>query len=437
VGRRRDMKAKTILSLSSMMLIFGLLSLHAPFLGPSALAGEAGRSKFRPPSVKKEISCEPVISQEALLELVEPYLGTPYRWGGASRKGMDCSGFVKHIYSTTFSLDLPHSSYQQHAHPIMKKVSKDQLQTGDLVFFSQKNRRIAHVGIYLADGNFIHAGRRTGVTISSLDSSYWKIRMVSAKRPAGLWRSEDADPARSFSQIEIALNGSGGALNGPASHTRGFSSPGEGLRSSSWQDIFSAGRRAEGLTHTFELQLNHSFGEASWSMSLLQESFCRYSSAEGDHLSPSRPASPHADRQYTLDGYRQGVRMAGDIRPFDWLRITPSFSYVGVEHDRQGSPCWGPGLGLAVQIRPLPGRWSLSADFQYWDEGDQLGGGFNDIDSWKSKNLSLMLGYDLSSDLKLKLVGQHGMGNPFRTKDSASEDERKHNGLFFSLDWAF
>jgi len=264
VGRRRDMKAKTILSLSSMMLIFGLLSLHAPFLGPSALAGEAGRSKFRPPSVKKEISCEPVISQEALLELVEPYLGTPYRWGGASRKGMDCSGFVKHIYSTTFSLDLPHSSYQQHAHPIMKKVSKDQLQTGDLVFFSQKNRRIAHVGIYLADGNFIHAGRRTGVTISSLDSSYWKIRMVSAKRPAGLWRSEDADPARSFSQIEIALNGSGGALNGPASHTRGFSSPGEGLRSSSWQDIFSAGRRAEGLTHTFELQLNHSFGEASW-----------------------------------------------------------------------------------------------------------------------------------------------------------------------------
>lgn len=422
----------------SMVLILSFFwAFPVTVLMNGALAAESSLSISRLSSAGKETAWAPVVSEEAFLEAVEPYLGTPYRLGGASRKGMDCSGFVRHIYSKTFSLDLPHSTAQQYALPMMEKVSKDELRTGDLIFFSQKNRRIAHVGIYLSDGKFIHAGRKSGVTISSLENRYWKVRMVAAKRPVGLWRPEDTETERSFSSIEIALNGTEGILKGAAREETAFSSLGSGLRPPSWRDISTVDPWTEGLTQTFELQLSHSLGKASWKMSLLQEGFFRYSSAEGDPMLTPQPQSPSSPHQYTLSGYRQGVKMAGDIDPFDWLRITPSLSYVGYERDGQESPCWGPGLGLSVQIKPLPSHWSFAADFQYWDEGSHIGGGFNDLDSWKSRNLSLMLGYDLSSDLRLRIVGQHGMGSLFKLKESPSDDEHKHNGFFFTLDWAF
>ncbi|MDQ1336450.1 MAG: NlpC/P60 protein [Thermodesulfobacteriota bacterium] len=415
-----------------MLLILSCsLSFPVPVLVCSALA------KSRPPSVKKEIISEPVVSEEEMMEVAEPYLGAPYRRGGVSIKGMDCSGLVRRIYSDLFSLEIPHSSAQQYRLPIMEKVSEDELQTGDLIFFSQKKKQITHVGIYLSDGNFIHAARKSGVTISSLDSQYWKIRMVGAKRPVGLERDKDTGPERSFSSVEMALNGSGGLFKGAGREENAFSSLGDGLRPLSWWDISSANSLREGLAQTFEFQLSHSFGEASWRMSLLQESFCQYSSSQGDSLLASRSPSDLSARQYTLTGYRQGVKMASDINPFDWLRITPSFSYVGYERGVQESPCWGPGLGLAVQIRPLPSKWSLAADFQYWDEGNRIDSGLNDLDSWENRNLSLMLGYDLSTDLRLRVVGQHGMGSFFKAKSGPSDKEHQHSGLFFKLDWAF
>jgi len=371
------------------------------------------------------------------MEVVEPYLGTPYRRGGVSRRGLDCSGFVKHIYSKTFSLDLPHSTAQQYALPIMEKVPKDELKTGDLIFFSQKNRRIAHVGIYLSDGNFIHAGRKSGVTISSLENQYWKVRMVAAKRPVGLMRYEDTGSESQLSSFEITLNGSGGVSKGADSEESTLSSLGAGLRPSLWQDISSDNSLRNSLTQTFELQLSHSLGKASWRMSLLQESLFRYSSVEGDPILTTQSPSPLSGRQYTLTGYRQGFKMASDINPFDWLRITPSLSYVGYERSGEESPSWGPGLGLSVQIRPLPSRWSFAADFQYWDESNRINGGLTDFDSWKNRNLSLMLGYDLSTDLRLRIVGQQGMGSLFRSKASPSDDEHQNRGLFFTINWAF
>ena len=413
------------------------LSLPVKALVDIALAAESSRFDSKSPSAMNESSCEAVVSEEALLKVVEPYLGTPYRRGGASKKGMDCSGFVKRIYSRTYSLDLPHSTAQQYSLPIMEKVPKDELKTGDLIFFSQKKKRIAHVGIYLSDGNFVHAGRKSGVTISSLDSQYWKARMVAAKRPAGLTSYEDTGSESPLSSFEITLNGSGGMSKGADGGESALSSMGAGLRPSSWWDISSANSLREGLTQTFELQLSHSLGKASWRMSLLQESLFQYSSKEGDPILTAQSPSPLSDGQYTLTGYRQGFKMASDIDPFDWLRITPSFSYVGYERGGQESTGWGPGLGLSVQIRPFTSRWSFGADFQYWDEGDRIGSAFNDLDSWKNRNLYLMLGYDLSTDLRLRIVGQQGMGSYFRSKDSPSDDEHQNRGLFFTINWAF
>lgn len=414
------------------LLLILICSLSLP---PMVLVGNA-LATSRPPSVNSDITLEPPVSEEDIMEVAEPYLGIPYRRGGTSFKGMDCSGLVRRIYSELFSLDLPHSSSEQYRLPSMEKVPKDDLQTGDLVFFSQKKKRITHVGIYLSDGNFIHAAR-SGVTISSLDSHYWKIRMVGAKRPVGLQRGDDTESERSSSSIDVALNDSNRMLRGAANDERGFASLGESLRPLSWWDISSANRLDEGMTQTFELQVGQSFGEASWRMSLLQEGVYRYLPVDGDGLLRSQSVSPSSRRQSALTGYRQGVKMASDINPVDWLRITPSLSYVGYEQGIQESPSWGPGLGLAVQIRPLFSGWSLAADFQYWDEGNRMGSGLNDLDNWQNRNVSLMLGYDLSTELKLKIVGQHGMGSLFKSKDSPSDNDRRHNGLFFKLDWAF
>jgi hypothetical protein len=114
---------------------------------------------------------------------VDKYLGIPYIRGGATEKGFDCSGFVRQVYKEFFGIDLPHKSSSQSSLPFLQKIDRSELLTGDLVFFSTtgKNKRINHVGIYLSDGRFIHAAKG-GVTISSLDNSYWKARFFVAKR---------------------------------------------------------------------------------------------------------------------------------------------------------------------------------------------------------------------------------------------------------------
>lgn len=440
VRRSGGLERKTLMRLSSPILTFFLfLNLFCGFFLYGALASEKRPHKphGKSLSVKKPTSPPTTLMEESFLELVKGYIGTPYRWGGASKKGMDCSGFVRHVYSKTFFLDLPHSSYQQYSLPIMKKIPKEDLRTGDLVFFSQKGRRVNHVGIYLEDGKFIHAARQKGVSISSLDNRYWRLKMVCAKRPAGVWKDEGADHAHSLSEVEIAMNDLGELSYGYAGNGKGYLSLSDGLRPSSLWQTFSPGGLTEGLTHTLGFQISRSFGDASWSMRLLQESRLRYSSEETDDFLTARPTYSLSERHRTLDTHLQGLKMAGDIHPFEWLQVTPSFSYVGYENGLEDSPSWGPGLGLEVRIRPLPARWSFSADVQYWEESDRLGGGFDAIDSWKSRNVSLMFGYDLSHNLKLSIVGQHGIGSFFSGKESDSNHGQRHNGLFLGLDWAF
>lgn len=105
--------------------------------------------------------------------------GTPYRYGGDSRRGVDCSAFVQSVYRDGFGFGLPRSTTEQ-----MREgtpITRNSLEVGDLVFF-QISPKQPHVGIYIGDDRFIHASTTAGVSMSSLTEAYWRPKYVTAKR---------------------------------------------------------------------------------------------------------------------------------------------------------------------------------------------------------------------------------------------------------------
>jgi len=119
-----------------------------------------------------------------LLE-AESYLGTPYRYGGSTRSGIDCSAFVLSVFGAAAGMDLPRVAAQQSNEG--DSVERTELQKGDLVFFSHRGGRISHVGIVEdvtpeGEVKFIHAATSKGVMVSSLDDSYWGPKFKFAKR---------------------------------------------------------------------------------------------------------------------------------------------------------------------------------------------------------------------------------------------------------------
>lgn len=119
---------------------------------------------------------------DQIVATAKEYLGTPYVWGGTSPKGFDCSGFVYYVYQQ-YGYQLQRRASLQYANNGVS-VSKSQLQPGDLVFFSDSVDPIGHVGIYIGNGNFIHASSGKGcVCITALEgSSYYVNHYAGAKR---------------------------------------------------------------------------------------------------------------------------------------------------------------------------------------------------------------------------------------------------------------
>lgn len=112
---------------------------------------------------------------ESLYKEAVAWLKTPYRYGGKSRKGIDCSGFTGTIYENVFGIKLNRSSRDIAAQDV-KELKRDELKPGDLVFFgtSRKKKGVSHVGIFLGNDHFVHASTHKGVIISSLDEPYYK-----------------------------------------------------------------------------------------------------------------------------------------------------------------------------------------------------------------------------------------------------------------------
>lgn len=167
---------------SFFFLVFLLCAIHAAFTA----------EQQRQPS-----------ERTALVTHALTYLGTPYRYGGRSAKGMDCSGFVFCSVSGILAMQLPRSSAAIAEYT--KRITDEEIQPGDLLFF-QTTSRISHTGIYIGEGKFIHSasdGPYTGVIISSIQESYWKktYRFAgSLLRPEERFISESAIPF--FSRVQ-------------------------------------------------------------------------------------------------------------------------------------------------------------------------------------------------------------------------------------------
>lgn len=114
-----------------------------------------------------------------LYDFIYDWIGKPYRFGGESKRGIDCSAFARELYSRVMGQYLPRNSRQQFKY--VKSINKEELQTGDLVFFKIKTRDISHVGVYLSDNKFIQSSK-SGVNVASLEHPYWKKYYYKAGR---------------------------------------------------------------------------------------------------------------------------------------------------------------------------------------------------------------------------------------------------------------
>ena len=111
------------------------------------------------------------ISNPKLYQSVYEWLGTPYRYSGTSKRGIDCSGLVCELYKSGFDMCI--NGCAKDLYNNTDFVSADELKEGDLVFFKIRKSRISHVGIYLGQNKFVHSSTQRGVTVSDLDDPYY------------------------------------------------------------------------------------------------------------------------------------------------------------------------------------------------------------------------------------------------------------------------
>ena len=139
----------------------------------------------RPPADFSSLSGQPEPAQTAeqarVVKVARSLIGVPYRFGGVTPKGFDCSGFVGYVYRKAAGVILPRVSHDQAR--AGKAVSVYELRPADIVYFKIEHQKPLHVGIYLGRGKFIHAPSTRGrVNIQSLGLDYWKKRYRGARR---------------------------------------------------------------------------------------------------------------------------------------------------------------------------------------------------------------------------------------------------------------
>jgi cell wall-associated NlpC family hydrolase len=149
-------------------ILFGACGASRPQLPPAAFAAR--------PHHKGDINANDILFRAIGL------VGTPYRYGGNTpQSGFDCSGLVDYVFRDVAGIDLPRSA-QEISQIDAPRIKRNQLESGDLVFFRSAHR-VSHIGIYVGRGRFVHAPNEGGtVRLDYLDAPYWNEHFSGAVR---------------------------------------------------------------------------------------------------------------------------------------------------------------------------------------------------------------------------------------------------------------
>ncbi|TCV90358.1 C40 family peptidase [Sulfurirhabdus autotrophica] len=167
------------------------MNYRVALLSVSIILSSATSNAAEPTDLNNKADSQPITaSQEKspghvseLLMNALSLVGVKYKYGGSSPEtGLDCSGFVGHVFESAAGLVLPRSASE--ISTVGSKVTKSELRPGDLVFFKTMRKAISHVGIYLGNNRFIHASSSStgSVLISNMKESYWAKRFMTANR---------------------------------------------------------------------------------------------------------------------------------------------------------------------------------------------------------------------------------------------------------------
>lgn len=166
-----------------LVLLFGLSSTLL-----FSACSHVSQQRVTLPNSNKTTVAKPLISEQPskhllgqqIAALAKSQLGKPYRYGGDSPTGFDCSGLV-YFSHTKLSIRIPRTSHQQHYFAL--PIKTEELESGDAVFFTLNGKNISHVGIYIGKGQFVHAPK-SGKMVSTgfLSDLFWKTRFVGGGR---------------------------------------------------------------------------------------------------------------------------------------------------------------------------------------------------------------------------------------------------------------
>jgi cell wall-associated NlpC family hydrolase len=172
--------ARSLASLLVFLLLAGCTSTGGPVAsnaaGPASQPFGLGEIPWQEPTALGAKSNDVLMRAIGLV-------GTPYRYGGNTPvSGFDCSGLVDFVFRDAAGLDLPRSTRELIDLPA-PEIDREDLQPGDLLFFSPRGGQVSHIGIYVGEGRFVHAPSEGGtVRLDSLETPYWREAYRSAKR---------------------------------------------------------------------------------------------------------------------------------------------------------------------------------------------------------------------------------------------------------------
>lgn len=161
-----------LFSSAAILLLIALLmstGCHSRKVRPERKPATAASADLKSLSIERDLRRE-----------IQSWLGTPYRYGGNNSKGTDCSGFVQAVYQKVYGISLPRTSRDMYARS--KKVKAANLREGDLVFFDESGKGVSHVGIYLGEGQYVHASSSKGVVLTPLNSAWSRQKWAGGGR---------------------------------------------------------------------------------------------------------------------------------------------------------------------------------------------------------------------------------------------------------------